>query len=323
MNLAQVKQFALAVGTRVETASGEWAQCKCPLAPFLHDSGRDSHPSCAISYGDNTESVFNCFTCESGDLFDLLTKLRAFKAKKPRYDLKTAMDLWVQEETGDIILNFNKEEHKEEVEKDVPWPEPYLDGFLLAHKVPMAMDYLYARNVSTQMAYALDIRWDLPRRAVCFPIRNWVGKLVGLRGRYIRPGKDEPPYHMYGFKGQRNNLPWYGESSVDLDKTVVMVESVFDYTSVARVYKNILAPLSSGISKPKALRVRDALDVVTLFDNGQGGDKARDKTTKYLSGNVSAHLYPPAGTGDPGEMTIKQLQKVLRPYIVLDALTKE
>ncbi len=322
MNLEQVKQFALAVGTRVESASGEWAQCRCPLAPFLHDSGRDSHPSCAISYGTNIESLFNCFTCDSGDLHKLVTTLMELGAKPPRYNLKAAMDMWVAEESADIVLNFTPENFKEAVEDDVVWPESFLDGFLLAHKVPMAMRYLDARNVSSELAHDLDIRWDLPRRAICFPIRNWAGGLVGIRGRYIDPG-DGPSYHMYGYKGQRNNLPWYGEATVDLDKTVVMVESVFDYTSTRRVYKNILAPLSVGISKGKVRRVHDALEIVTLFDNGQGGDKARDRVSKYLPKSQLIHLYPPNGTGDPGDMTVKQLTKVLSPYMVLDTLKKE
>ena len=65
MNLEQVKQFALAVGTKVENHSGDWAACCCPLAPFTHDSGRDSHPSFAIRHGDNLESIFNCLAGET------------------------------------------------------------------------------------------------------------------------------------------------------------------------------------------------------------------------------------------------------------------
>jgi len=319
MNLEQVRQFARAVGTRVESASGEWAQVKCPFAPFLHDSGRDSHPSAAISYGNSIESVYNCFTCEAGDLFTMLERLRELGAKAPRYDLKAAMDMWVAEESADLVLNFNKGDYKEAVEKDQAWPESYLDGYPLAYKIPMAMDYLNDRSVSRQLAFTLDIRWDLRRRAVSFPVRNWGGALVGMRGRRLCPG-DAPPYHMYGCDDKRNKLVWYGESTIDLDKTVVMVESVFDYASVFRVYQNILAPLSVGIGRDKAKRVRDSIEIVTLFDRGQGGDKGRDKISKYLPKLHVTHLLPPKRAGDPGEMTVKRLTKKLSKYMVLNPL---
>jgi len=318
MNLDQVRQFALAVGTRVESVSGEWASMRCPLSPWTHDSGKDSHPSCAISYGDNIESIFNCFTCESGDLLQMVQLLQGHGAQQPKYDLKAAMKMWATEESQDLVLTFTEGNQRYAVEADVVWPEMVLAGFMRACKVPMAMDYLHDRKVSQKLADDLDIRWDLSRRAVCFPVRNWSGALVGLRGRYTQPG-DGPRYHDYGHKGQRNKLPWYGESTIDLDKTVLMVESVFDYTSVRRVYKNVIAPLSVGISKSKARRLRDAPDVVTLFDCGQGGDKGRSKIAKHLPGTQFTHLLPTGGADDPGDMTKKQLKKLLKPYIMFDA----
>lgn len=316
MNLEQVKQFALAVGTRVESVTGGWAQCKCPLSPWTHDSGRDSHPSCAISYGNNIESVFNCFTCEAGDLFQMLEHLRGFGAKQPKYNLKAATDMWAAEESQDLVLDFHEGQEQFVLHHDVVWPELILDGFKKANCVPMAREYLDARNVSVEATDALGIVWDIARRAVCFPVRNWNGQLVGMRGRYVDPGEGAR-YHDYGHNGQRNKLPWYGEHLVDLDTTVLMVESVFDYTSARRVYPNILAPLSVGISIGKAKRVRDALDIVTLFDRGQGGDKGRDKISKYLGGtSLVRHLLPPEGVSDPGDMTKKQLKKVLKGHIM-------
>ena len=302
----------------MESSGGDWAQCKCPLSPWTHDSGRDSHPSCAISYGSNIESIFNCFTCESGDLFQMIQLLDQNGAKQPRYNLKAAREMWAAEESQDLVLDFKEGNSPQAVETDIVWPELALEGFMRARKVPMAMEYLSARNVSPEMADDLDIRWDLARRAVCFPVRNWSGALVGLRGRYTVPG-DGPRYHDYGHHGQRNKLPWYGETTVDVDKTVVMVESVFDFTSVRRIYKNILAPLSVGISRNKARRVRDALEVVTIFDSGKGGDKARDKISKQLPATQFTHLLPTNGKDDPGEMKKKQLKKLLKPYIMFDA----
>lgn len=317
MNLEQVKQFALAVGTKVENASGEWAVCKCPLAPFLHDSGRDSHPSFAISYGQNIESAFNCYTCEAGGLFKLIQLLQDNGAKAPKYDIKAAVTLWSNEESGEAAMIFTEDDPDSDPLADEIWPEDFLESFMLAWKVPMAMEYLNARNVSEELAHALDIRWDLQKRTVCFPVRNWQGQLVGLRGRYLQD--EGARYHDYGYRGIRNKLPWYGEQTVDVDKPVLMVESVFDYASAYRVYRNILAPLTVGLSFDKCRRVRGIYEIVTLFDNGRGGDKGRSKIIEKLPGSIITHVHPPSDTDDPGDMTKKQLRRVLKKHIVLDA----
>lgn len=319
MNLTQVKQFALAVGTKVASSSGDWAVCCCPLAPFTHDSGKDSHPSCAISYGDNIESAFNCYTCEAGSLFKLIQILRDNGAKAPKYDLKAAVQLWSNEDSGDTSMIFTEQDPDAEPLADTPWPEAYLDNFMRAWKVPMAMEYLQGRRVKQNVVLDLDIRWDLRRKAVCFPIRNWRGMLVGMRGRYLEDTVAR--YHDYDYRGIRNKLPWFGEHTINLDKPVLMVESVFDYASAYRVYKNILAPLTVGLGADKCKRVRNAFEIVTLFDNGVGGDKGRDKITKRLPESIITHLYCPKSKGvdDPGDMSKKQLRKVLKKHIVLDA----
>jgi len=319
MNQEQVRQFALAVGTKVETVSGEWARCKCPLSPWTHDSGSDSHPSFAISYGENIESAFHCWACESGDLHKLIQRLADLGAKKPKCDLKQAMFLWAMEESGDAPVVFMDDAEREHALADKPWPEDFLNSFLFAWKVPIAMEYLHARNVSEKTAIALDIRWDLPRQTVCFPVRNWQGQLVGIRGRYI-DANSEARYHDYGYRGNRNKLPWYGEHTVNLDEPVLMVESVFDYASAYRVYPNILAPLTVGLSHDKCRRVRNVLEIYTLFDNGRGGDKGRSKISERLrSPTLITHLNVTPDVDDPGDMTKKQLRKVLKKHIVLDA----
>lgn len=318
MNLDQVKQFALAVGTKVESRGAEWVQCKCPLAPWTHDSGKDSHPSFAIKFGDNIESTFNCFTCESGNIGRLIDLLEFHGAKAPKYDIPAARKMWLEEESGDVAMVFTEDVEDNHDPVDIPWPEEWLATFLKAWKVPKAMEYLRARNVSKKTAKALDIRWDTSRQTVCFPVRNWAGELVGLRGRYTS-AESGARYHDYDWRGVRNRLPWYGEHTVDLDSPVVMVESVFDYASVYRVYKNVLAPLTVGLSEGKCARVRNVFEAVTLFDNGRGGDKGRNKLTERLPGTILTHLSPPHHRDDPGDMTKKELRQALQGHIILDA----
>ena len=117
-----------------------------------------------------------------------------------------------------------------------------------------------------------------------------------MRGRSIDIGDGFPKHHDYAYNldGEpiRNKLPWLNEHRVDLSRTVVMVESCFDLLSTLRVYDNVIGPLTVGISESKAARISAAVDVVTLFDNGSGGTKARQIIQKRLPDAALKHLFP-------------------------------
>lgn len=305
MTKTDVIQFLNCIGLPSSScliSGGSWVRGPCPLSPWLHDKGKDSHPSFAIKINDQGESVFNCFTCKHGDLLYLLQLLKEFKVERPKYKLKEALVLLEREAAGALALNIKEDigDKTEEDERDVVWPEEWLDSFVSALFNVHAVEYLYDRGVDTKAAQSLDLRFDSEKGTVCFPIRNWEGELVGLRGRYIEPG-DGPKYHMYKYRNAYNRLPWYGEHLLDTEKPVLLVESVFDYASVVRVYPNVLAPLSVGMSKKKVQRIAQALNIVTLFDYGAGGNKARDTIDKYLPDSMIVHKIPE--TGDPGDMT--------------------
>lgn len=316
MNHKQIRKFLSCLGADPgETYESEkWITTSCPLAPWTHDSGKDSNPSFAIACKPGGESWFHCFTCEKGDLLFLIQLLKKYGAKKPKYDLRKALELLADEEEDDVLITIKDFEapppHKELI---LPWDEAWLDTFFKASAVPVAMEYLNGRNVGGGMVESLDIRWDGSRECVSFPIRDWDGRLCGLRGRRISGG-----YYDYGGPdNHRNKQVWYGEHSLDTSKPVVMVESVFDLASTARVYENIAAPLSVGIGKAKAKRMESALQLVTLFDNGVGGDKARAIIDKYLPSSNRVHCCPPKHRDDPGEMTVEELCKVLSPHVKL------
>lgn len=313
MNHLQIRQFlkALSSDPGPTYANEEWITAPCPLAPWTHDSGKDSNPSFAINCKPGGESHFHCFTCKSGDLLYLIQLLKGYGAQKPKYNIAEAMKVLMAEEDEQLTLEPIKEFDEPPPKKDVviPWDEEWLDMFKPATLVPKAREYLYGRNVSEGMQKYLDIRWDLPRECVAFPIRDWGGRLVGLRGRRIAGG-----YYDYGGPhDHRNKLVWYGEDRVSPDeRPVVFVESVFDVASVARCYRRVLAPLTVGMSRSKVMRMAGCLEIVTLFDNGAGGDKARGLVDKYLAGGRSIlHLKPPTGCSDPGDMTEEQVCNLL------------
>lgn len=331
MNKDQVKLFAGYVGTKVETISSQgWAQVKCPLAKWLHDSGKDSNPSAAISIKPDGESFFTCFTCEHHDLMGLVLRLRELGAVAPKVNIKEAMAL-VNAEGEELEVSLSIKDYDDPVSyeeddgnNDATFPESWLDTFPRATRVKPAIAYLQSRGVDLHTAHDLDLRWDPIKRTVCFPTRDFYGRLCGLRGRYIKPEEDQPPYHIYKNPDKHyNRNVWIGENHLDFDKPVLMVESVFDYAACYPLYDNVVGPLTVGVGPRKVKRMSPALEVITLFDVGTGGDKARNKIDKYLTTSSITHLTPTGAhrykpgqqAKDPGEMRPDALFALLSEHL--------
>lgn len=318
MNQKQIVKYLKCLGVHSPklngAADGCWVGAPCPLAPWTHSSGTDSHPSFAIQINSKGRSRFNCFSCEKGDLFYLHILLSGYGAS---YDLKGAYMLISAEDEVDISLEIGQYgDSVQEKEDEVVFSEMWKNSFPKALDVPLAAMYLAKRDVPDWLVTLRDLRFDTQRKAVCFPIRNFKGTLVGMRGRYIDPPPDGARYHVYKTNaGKQSTLPWYGEDAVSFYHPVLMVESVFDYLSVRRVYSNVIAPMSVGMSKAKLDRVKAAYDVVTLYDQGKGGEKARILTSKHLKDACVVNLIPPDGAKDPGEMSEDQLVDCLKNYL--------
>lgn len=337
MDKDAVRLFAGYVGTKVESISSQgWAQMKCPLARWTHDTGRDSNPSAAIKINPQGESFFTCFTCEHHDLLDLVLRLRELGAQPPKVNIKAAMELVNAEADQAMQLSIKDYDapigyEDDDGNNDTIFEESWLETFMQARKVPMAMAYLKGRGLDPYTVNDLDIRWDVTRRTVCFPLRDQYGRLCGLRGRRIAPGPDQPSYHMYktkpGDDGRYNRMVWIGENHLDFDKPVLMVESVFDYAACYALYENVCGPLTVGFNQRKAKRMAAAVEIVTLFDLGAGGNKARERIDTYLPGNQRTHLYPcgpdrldpEEKAKDPGEMRRDVLLELLSAHLPVDS----
>lgn len=300
-----------------------WVVAKCPFAPWLHDAGVDKNPSFGISVREHGESRFNCFSCNKrgwlGDLVPILTRMCPKEERPAGYDLGKAYQVIVSEETAELygsdVPDYDKHLHRRD--HDFAFSEEWMRSFMPATNFPEAMEYLHSRYMTVEMVKHFNVRFDTSQDRVCFPIRNWKGELVGLHGRLIRPKAHEfePIYRMYRFMEDKNVLPWFGEHEVDPRQRVIVTESVFDRTNVWRYHKNVIAPLSAGIGKLKIERIERCKDVITLFDNGKGGDSARAQMDKYFKGKKLRHLKPPGETDDAGVMTYDQMESTLSLYI--------
>lgn len=313
MDSASIVQFLGHLRAKHVQVRGKWVQCSCPLAPWLHD-GKDDRPSFAVRVEPDKESYFNCFVCKSGKLGQLLVELQYRKAWNLGYEIVPAWNLLEIEAAQKLNLHVKEWGAEQPDLTEYVFPEEWLAQFEPAWGVPMAREYLIRRDVSEEIATFLDIRWDRSRLTVCFPIRNGDGELVSLRGRRVMPS--DIPYHVYRMmKEETPVVSWLGEHTVNWDKPVLLVESVFDVASVLRVYPNVLAPLSVGINQQRVKRIAKASEIVTMFDQGKGGDKAREIIQRYMGSAFIVHVMP--SKKDPGVMTEDELRDELGPALKL------
>jgi len=318
MDRERIKQYLSSLGVpHADMVDGdEWVRCPCVLAPWTHDSGKDSSPSFGVKVLANKESFFHCYSCESGDLVDLVYQLRDRSKGANRYDYVTALKICEAEMTDDIVLSFSDDvstyNAPDTLYSEIWWQK----NFKPAVTVEVARNYLRGRGLTDKIINELDIRYDGHRNIVVFPIRNSNAELAQVRGRRIDPQGDAPRYHVYktGEKKYTKNI-WYGEEWLNPDEPVLMVESVFDLASAYREYKNVIAPLSVGISRDCAYRVSECSEIVTMFDLGKGGDKARNKIDLYFPDAIITHLLPSEGCKDAGDMTCQQMFEALEFFL--------
>jgi hypothetical protein len=321
MNKEQTRVFLAFIGAKVpqtQTRPGRIVS-SCPLAPWTHDQGTDKKPAFAavIEPGD---AHTDCFACDwHGSMTDLVLDMR-YRSKKAAHvnvhwgqalqlilDAEAAVSVGFDHPTEeDTLFHSPKGVHV--------FPTWWLYSFPGWRHVPFAVDYLKERNVPPELADVLDIKADTAQRRVCFPIRDFEGQLVGLHGRAV-DASTEPRYRMYTHAEKNNPIVWFGESWVDRDRPILVVEGPFDVLSCARVYDNVVSPLFATPSKEKLKRMGDALEWFTLFDRGKGGDAGRKKIGQLIGqDHVITHLKPPLHRKDPGEMTEQELVALLGKY---------
>ncbi|MCK5788772.1 MAG: hypothetical protein KAH32_07225 [Chlamydiia bacterium] len=297
-----------------------WRLAPCVYAPWKHKGGIDKNPSFGVVEDDEGISRYNCFSCDShGDLGDMVIELKHLGAtSQDGYDFANAMQLIANEETDAELFIPDYDEVKDLTPKTIPYSAEYIESFKSAKFFPKAMEYLHSRSMSFKEIHEFQVRFDVSKQRVCFPIKDFNGNYVGLRGRSI--GLSDYPWHQYNYNNQSNKLVWFGEHGIDLDDPVILCESVFDLIRIKRHYKNVMCSLSCGISKFKAKRISGALDVITFYDYGTGGDVARASLDKYLKHSAIIHLVPTKSEGDPGAMTDAQIRDYLKPHLKLNKL---
>ena len=327
MKQAQVIRFLQLLRAKVPADQSRtgWVVASCPLAPWRHEGGVDRHPSFAVRQ-EPGDAFCNCFSCGfHGRQSDLVLEMRHLNRQTPHggFAFGRCLELIAEAEDGLDGIDLDTPDIEQLLfgQKTGPhlFPESWLTSFPPWHAVADARAYLDQRGVSLEAADLLELRVDSKERRICFPVRDFKGRLRGLHGRAIDPGS-EPRYRMYTHQGRNSPLIWLGESWVDLERPIVVVEGPFDLLSVYRCYRNVVSPLFANPSLAKMRRMADALEWLTLFDRGKAGDLGRARVSRKLPDQLVRHLWPPAHRKDPGEMTVEEVCQLLQDHVQLGSI---
>lgn len=322
MKQDKIVQFLKAVNSKRTGYRSGWIEANCPLGPWAHANGVDASPSFGIKESSKNKSICKCLSCGwGGDMLDLVFHLSHLQKKHPAegYNLDVAAKL-ATDEFDDLELSFGNipDYGDEPIKHEIVFPEEWLASFRKLEDFPDAVNYVTERMLSGVMVEALDMRYDPLQRRVCFPFRNFSGKLVGVQSRAI--DKDVAlRYYQYGYQGHRNGFNWMGENIIDLDKPVVLLEGPFDYASVFRCYQNVAASFTSGLSVEKCKRLSDVSEIITFYDYGMGGTAARSRIEELFKGVPITHIVPTQEQDDAGNMSLDEVWNSLEGHVKLNS----
>lgn len=321
-------KWAKLIGCSISsTGRTGWIVCDCPLQAWKHDNGKSGPEVFGIKI-ESGDAFSNCYACGwHGKQSELLIEMKRLNKLSPKLAIpfnEALQQVLDAEEASELNLDSPDIEEMLFGNKNQThvFPEWWLESFPLATDIPWAMAYLQggrpdADPLPLSVIQALDLRADTEQKRICFPVRDFANKLRGLHGRAVDHSV-EPRYRMYLQAGQKNPDIWLGESWIDLEKPIVVVEGPFDLASVYRVYRNVTTPLYANPSIAKLKRMMGASEWVTLLDRGGAGDAGRAKIKAECKDQVVHHLLPPEGVKDPGAMSLAQLQEVVGSLLPLD-----
>lgn len=317
MNVEQIRKWLACLGERTVEVGDTWANTHCPLAPWNHRGGVDRNPSFGVKIEPGDSQVW-CFSCHfGGNQTELLITLSGLlKGEVHTLDIRAAMRMIVDAEEGMEARELWADEEESGPVEDYVFSEEWLDRFPLAYDLGSVHWYLAERGVPFEVAEALDLRYMHSEDRVCFPIRNWDGDLVGLHGRAVI-SEVSPRYRMIKYKGKKNPRAWLGEAWIDVEKPVVLVESVFDLARVYQVYRNVACPLVSGMSIQKVRRIERCEQLVVMMDPDDAGQHAERSIERELGDECAIRLIKLVDR-DPGDMSVGEVAELLDGVVELD-----
>lgn len=304
----------------------------CPFGYWRHPGGKSNPHAFGIESGAGNHA--HCFSCgwssDTDWMVDVLFNRERVNPSGIKRDFKTAFQC-IGDTTFEaplLQLSATDKSYADEYFEDIgtlhEFPESRREALEPAYFEGLVHPYLAERGISFETASFLDIRLDKLRDRVVFPVRGFDGALYGLHGRALTtPAAGwtaaNPKYWAYTYQERSNSQVWLGESWVDFDQPVLVVESVFDLAAVLPIYKNVISPRFTMLTEKQLKRLFGVKVIYTLFDSDKAGSIARQKIAA-LKGTSITHLSCEPYK-DPGEASFDFLSKLLENIEPMDLKT--
>jgi hypothetical protein len=289
MNIDTATALLEALGTKLDSHSSSWARAKCPLAPFLHQKGKDSSPSFGVSIDDSAPR-FHCFTCESGSLSHLLQIIEFRNQQTPgnfHGDLNKAREIVENAESELPMLPAYSEFGTQKTKVFEELPLEFLDSFFPVAANPRSHAYCTHRGFSDLEMLQYELRYDPERDMVVFPYWDVFGRFAGVRGRRITLNGESKSqgagHHDYVVNGINNSgFTFYNEQALNLPGPVVVVEGQVDCIKVARIWPKTVGNLTAKPIMSKVQKLGQSDGVVLLLDGDSTGRVGTEKFSHLL-----------------------------------------
>lgn len=265
----------------------------CPLAPWTHNSGKDSSNGFSISLRPLDNSPCRCWNEKCafrGNIFSL----------SKRYSMlsNTIIDTSDLEFTAeDVISSFDV------VIVDEKWKQGLV-----------ALQHEY-RFLTPELATKFGVLYHEQHHRVVFPIIDrTTGELVGGVGRKTDKTtwhNVNAKYHNYGHFAKHSHLFMQHDQQ---HEDCILVEGAMDCLSIKRcdIPYDVFAVMGATLSPEQADIIRCYRNVVLMFDGDNAGRNATLSACTELC--TSCNLFTPTHllpVKDPGEASIEQIKQIL------------
>lgn len=263
----------------------------------------ESNPSCGINIDyrpanepNKSMQVFHCFSCGAGgtipwlvlqslpDRFKNIKEVDRFLLD--RYGVTYSYSYDPKSGTIKRYEDFYTE--KVESRKEVPLSKlaPFKSG-------KQTYQYFFDRGFDKEDMKKYMIGRDLESETVTFPVFWENGKLAGIIGRYIDPNRPKNMrFRIYNFS--KSDLIFPLDKVQTINDTLIGMEANIDSMMLEKWgYPNAVSIMGAEMSDAQADQIASRCKkFIDLFDNDEGGRKARYVAKKKLTQRGVLYLVP-------------------------------
>lgn len=275
-----------------------WVNSVCPLAPYLHGSGEDRHPSFGISINPNSYSYYYCFGCTPyGRRLDAL--LHNLFVASGRYPMEAAKvysmyEVW----DGDPVQSIADTKWRKD-----PVLVESLPGKVLAkfpklvnqtdYEARKCSEFLRSRGIPKWVQLYFGVRYSREWGSLVFPLTDRRGHIYLLRMRSRKRKKilSVSPviagFPDMKFPRLKHSGAWFGMHQVDWRKPVLPVEGEIDTMRIVALGEfNVIGSTTSSVSDSQL----DSLigkSLILGYDTDKPGQHAHRRIVDYFHGRFS------------------------------------